>query len=603
MLTPAQLQSQLLRAQSLHQAGRFAEAWALMPPLRKAIDHNGQGLRLFAMIAHAAGEIDPAVDALRRIIVMERAPPEIVGALADMLGNAGRHDEALTLWTQLTILLPDVADAHLNRAVSAIDAGKLDLALGAAEEGLRRFPGDGRLMATAAVALKNAGRIEESVARFEQAVAADPNQALTRHNQAVALRALCRFDEACEAFSASGKLGMKGAQFHANWAAAALEGGQIEQAMEQYQQALADDPTHIESMVALTRLQVEYRGGQDAFAHYERNATNLNRQSDWVAYANALMAHHHYAQTAEVARRGIGQFGEQPDLVAIEAYASGMDGDAGVALRRLETFFQTHDGAPLASMTMLAFRAGEARKAAAWTERMVEHFPNDQGTWMLASIAWRLVGDPREEWLCNYDRLVMVTDVPSADGTVGPADFAHGVELALDPLHQTLAAPGDQSLRDGTQTSGDLFERRDPAIRGLRDAVRLAAERVVATLPDDPTHPFLSRKSAALSIVGSWSVRLRGGGGHHVSHYHQNGWMSSAYYARLPSATSATRAGHEGWIQFGVPPAIYGLDLPPRRLVEPEVGKLVLFPSFMLHGTVPFHAGDRLTAAFDYQPN
>lgn len=78
--------------------------------------------------------------------------------------------------------------------------------------------------------------------------------------------------------------------------------------------------------------------------------------------------------------------------------------------------------------------------------------------------------------------------------------------------------------------------------------------------------------------------------------------MSSAYYARLPAATAAEDERHEGWIQFGVPPEVYGLDLPPRRLVQPRPGRLVLFPSYLWHGTIPFAGGDRLTAAFDYQP-
>ena len=78
--------------------------------------------------------------------------------------------------------------------------------------------------------------------------------------------------------------------------------------------------------------------------------------------------------------------------------------------------------------------------------------------------------------------------------------------------------------------------------------------------------------------------------------------MSSAYYARLPAVGDDAWRAHEGWIQFGVPPEMYGIDLPPRRLVEPEVGRLVLFPSYLFHGTLPFSAGDRLTAAFDYLP-
>ncbi|MEO8925573.1 MAG: putative 2OG-Fe(II) oxygenase [Caulobacteraceae bacterium] len=43
--------------------------------------------------------------------------------------------------------------------------------------------------------------------------------------------------------------------------------------------------------------------------------------------------------------------------------------------------------------------------------------------------------------------------------------------------------------------------------------------------------------------------------------------------------------------------------LPPEHFVKPEPGLLVLFPSYMWHGTVQF-SGDqpRLTIAFDVAP-
>ena len=169
-------------------------------------------------------------------------------------------------------------------------------------------------------------------------------------------------------------------------------------------------------------------------------------------------------------------------------------------------------------------------------------------------------------------------------------------------MHQTQSEPGDQSLRGGTQTSGALFAWPDPAIQRFLRSVLDAASRAIADLPDDPSHPFLARRSKDVRAVGSWSVRLQGGGGHHVSHFHKEGWMSSAYYARLPQIPSTDWAAHHGWIQFGAPPAMINVELAPRRVVEPGAGRLVLFPSYMLHGTVPFASGDRLTAAFDFQP-
>jgi predicted 2-oxoglutarate/Fe(II)-dependent dioxygenase YbiX len=44
-----------------------------------------------------------------------------------------------------------------------------------------------------------------------------------------------------------------------------------------------------------------------------------------------------------------------------------------------------------------------------------------------------------------------------------------------------------------------------------------------------------------------------------------------------------------------------GLDLPPLRTILPRPGQLVLFPSTMWHGTIPFESGERLTIAFDVE--
>jgi hypothetical protein len=93
-------------------------------------------------------------------------------------------------------------------------------------------------------------------------------------------------------------------------------------------------------------------------------------------------------------------------------------------------------------------------------------------------------------------------------------------------------------------------------------------------------------------------VRLSSAG-FHTNHVHPQGWVSSALYVSLPDELP-DRAGS---IQFGVPPVEMGLALEPRRVVAPEVGTLLLFPSYMWHGTIPFTAAQpRLTVAFDLVP-
>ena len=599
----ANLEFYLHRANGLFQGGRTAEAWTILAPLYASIEGHAGALRLFALVAHAAGRTDDAVTALKRIAVLENDPADILGAIADTYGKAGRHAEAHDQWAAMVARYPQIIEAHLNCAVAASNAERHDAAVEAADAGLKRFPGEARLLATKAMALKNADRIEDAVALFEIAVAADPQRALTRHNQAVTLRAAFRFDEACDAFAEAKRLGMQGAEFHSNWAAAALEARRIEQAERLYLDALRADPEHPEARRGLTRLKIEYRGGEDAFAHFEEAARQRPKiQKPWLDWSKALMLNRQHEAALAVAEQGLAAIPGSFALAGVKSYIQGLTGDAPAALDQLESLLrkQPNDAGLESLIAEIAFRAARPERAAELLERRTARDPRDQLAWSNLALAWRLMGDEREHWLCDYEGFVMVVEVPSADGA-SPGEYAAEIASVLEPLHVTTFEPGDQTLRGGTQTGGSLFSRPDPAIQRFRQAVTLAAAKAVADLPDDPAHPFLGRKSGRFAFSGSWSVRLAAGG-HHVSHVHPEGWMSSAYYARLPTGDEEARGRHEGWIQFGASPEHLGFDLPPRRIVEPRPGRLVLFPSYMWHGTIPFESGDRLTAAFDYQP-
>jgi hypothetical protein len=93
----------------------------------------------------------------------------------------------------------------------------------------------------------------------------------------------------------------------------------------------------------------------------------------------------------------------------------------------------------------------------------------------------------------------------------------------------------EQTLRGGTQTPGELFNRPAPVIQALKARIERALLDYLAGLPDDPTHPFLRRKTGGFAFSGSWSVRLKSQG-FHVNHVHPKGWISSACYIDLPDS-------------------------------------------------------------------
>jgi hypothetical protein len=213
--------------------------------------------------------------------------------------------------------------------------------------------------------------------------------------------------------------------------------------------------------------------------------------------------------------------------------------------------------------------------------------------WPYASIAWRLAGDPRWEWLEADGQLVSTFDLT---GPLPPLDELAG---GLRSLHVANAEFLDQSVRGGTQTDGPLLSRIEPEIRELRGAIVNAVQQYIANLPPpDPAHPLLREpRDRRIRFAGSWSVRLQGSG-FHANHVHPQGWISSALYVALPDAADSDPS-KAGWLKIGEAPAELGVSAPAVQLVEPKPGRLVLFPSWMWHGTVPFAQGERLTVAFD----
>ena len=212
--------------------------------------------------------------------------------------------------------------------------------------------------------------------------------------------------------------------------------------------------------------------------------------------------------------------------------------------------------------------------------------------WPYADLAWRLVGDRRAAWL-SRDSLVKVIDL----GPDMPSHEALGT--LLRGLHRTAGQYFDQSVRGGTQTDGPLFSRIEPEIQAVRRAVVAAVELYCAELPPpDFDHPTLGvPRDRRVRFSGSWSVRLLDGG-RHANHVHPRGWISSALYVALP----VSLVDQDGWLTLGQPQPSLGLDLPASRAIRPAVARLILFPSWMWHGTIPFAAGERLTIAFDVAP-
>jgi tetratricopeptide (TPR) repeat protein len=284
------------------------------------------------------------------------------------------------------------------------------------------------------------------------------------------------------------------------------------------------------------------------------------------------------------------------------AYAGLGQLDASIAAYEKSLGLQPDDSSTKLRLACVLLQAGQAGRALGLTEAAVSRMPMDQAALAVHELALRANDDPRAERLADYERHIQIFDLEPPPGFSTMAEFNAALNAHLDTVHIDLREHVDQTLRHGTQTAPSLLEGRHALLAGLRQRIEEAVRVYIARMPqDDPDHPLNGRRGTGFAFAGSWSSRLHDQG-FHANHVHPQGWISSCYYVAVPDI-ALEETGKQGWIKFGEPS--FKTAMPTmRRAVQPVPGRLVLFPSYMWHGTIPFHAtAARTTIAFDVVPN
>jgi hypothetical protein len=234
------------------------------------------------------------------------------------------------------------------------------------------------------------------------------------------------------------------------------------------------------------------------------------------------------ARMLEMVQRGQASAGDHLIFTANEAVARAELGQVAEADRLFERLRDVDDPTLRVRWVRHLLRSGRAGQGAELAYAMAQG-PAGFLFWPYVSVAWRLLGDRRWEWLEGDERLVGVYDLSDRLAPLA------GLAERLRGLHLASSEPLEQSVRGGTQTDGPLLSRREPEIRSLRAAIIDTVQEHVSGLPPvDPAHPVLRhRRDAPIRIAGSWSVRLTGAG-FHTNHIHPQGWFSSALYIAVP---------------------------------------------------------------------
>lgn len=616
-LSPSQRQLLQLGAQA-RQEGRLDAAHAAFAAVLQQQPEQPDALQMLAELAQEQGRDGEAEALLARALRASPEHPYAWNRLGHLREHQGRTADAAEAFRRATQSLPGHAEAHYNRARLLRLLGQAGEAAQGLLQALRLAAPPPTLRAQMlqllALLQEEAGQLEPALATLDEAVEAAPQRAALHHNRGVLLQRLARPAEALAAHDTALGLGLDLADAHYNRGNSLQSLGRPAEALRAYQAALAREPQHALALYDCARLR--WRQGDEHFAaELDTAVAAAPAAATARALVGRLMLHAgRHAEAAAAFSQAVAADG------TVAGHFDGL-GQALCRLGRLDEALAAHhravalaprDAAAHVGLARALLQTGDLAQAARVAERAVQLAPLDQLAWAVLGLAWQACGDTREAWLNDYREHVQVYDLAPPPGWADMASFNQALAAELAALHVDAEAPIDQTLRRGSQTLGELFEQRHPLVDQLKARITEAVDRYVAhlaALPRDDAHPLRGRVATRWRYTDSWSSRLRSGG-FHTQHVHPHGWVSSCYYVALPPAvTQAADAGaahgaQAGWITFGVPDiALPGPAPNARRAERPQPGRLVLFPSYLWHGTVPFRdLQPRLTVAFDLVP-
>lgn len=566
---------------------------------------------IHALVLASRGQHGEAEPFFRHSLALKPEEPSYLVNFGRSLSQVGKHEEARMRFQDALKLKPDFEDAQIELGFAFLQSN-LYAAEAIFRGVLQHDPNSLRARHGLSTILIQTERPAEAEPILRGALAPidaeDAMRPVLELNLAVALLRMERAEEAIVLLDKVVKSDIANAVLIARHRADGLQQlGRNGEALSAYREALKREPHDTGVHDEMNNLL--YRMEREDFLHSYDDAL---RKSPFVIEmpfrkGYFLMRLHRYAEALEAFGAALKINPDDPGV--LNGYAAAAAGlgrfDEAIAFHESAAKRDPNDINARSTFATTLLQAGDPQRALRLLADNMAKAPRDQNTLALLGLALRGTNDARDEWLMGYDALVQVFDLEPPAGYSDMAAFNRDLDAQLSVLHTDKREHPDQTQRGGTKSRGDLFLGRlgntEGPVQLVRAQIDAAMRTFVARMAADEKHPFLGRKREGLRYSGSWSSRLHDAG-FHTNHIHTKGWISSCYYVAVPDAVADATA-QQGWIKFGEPPFDAHLKEPVRRTVQPKPGRLVLFPSYMWHGTIPFHSNAaRTTIAFDAVP-
>lgn len=209
------------------------------------------------------------------------------------------------------------------------------------------------------------------------------------------------------------------------------------------------------------------------------------------------------------------------------------------------------------------------------------------------------------DFLLDFERFVRVRELQAPAGFASIAELNRALAAHIC-AHPTLRVPppSDPTYHHPKlQITDELLVEPKGPVGALEGLLHAEIEHYRRSVAARPPHPWLAAWPERWHLA-AWAVVLDGAG-NLVPHIHLDGYLGGSYYVEVPDVVRGSESGEAGWFELGRAPEEMRTKVESAtRRIQPAPGRLILFPGYFYHATVPFVSSQRrITFAFDLVPD
>ena len=515
---------------------------------------NISQLLLNGIAAHKEGKLEEAKKLYNSILEVEPNHLDANNNLGVALNRLGKLDEAEICFKKVINLNPNMAEAHNNLGRILLEINKLSEAEASFIKAATLKPDYLSAYYNLGVTLIKLQKFQKAEAILKKALELKPDHLNAQYSLGVVLHNLNKLDEAIICFKKT--LEMKLDHFEAQYSLgiSLLATGKLDNAEASFKEVLKIKPDSFDAHNALGNIYLELGRLEEAKASL-RKALKINPNYDLALYNLGLT------------------------LFTLKEYKSAAKEFGLTNYNNSEEF-----------LLKCFFELNEQSNFYKHLDYLINKNKNNALIGSLVSRAHIRYGVDKINPFCNEPLNYVLKTV-----LLAICDFKNTfAKNTKDILNDNNIRKKYQTLlTKGMQTSGNVFSQMKDSTEEIKKIIYSEIEKYRIHFKGS-NEGFLKNWPKDYYING-WIVSMKSGG-NLSPHMHELGWLSGSVYINVPPKVKQD----SGNLVVCIDTEISKKHKNSQKSIDVVTGSLCLFPSSLLHYTVPFESDEeRIVLAFD----